>query len=682
MTAIVSVRARFFTGSIGAVAVFLIAFLSFYYDSVQKNVAEINAHASVIANEVWAVDRGGVGGYLALISRLDSYRSISVVGPDGIVFASATGQPLSHWAEILFASHLLLVKEMRTEILHQGVPIGTLVAEKYIRILGPGFLIFLFSLILATIFVFAHDLVVTRRFLQKRLFFKMEKLDESERRFEELVNSLPEMVLETDLAGHIIYCNYIAESRFGLAGRDKALYFGLFIEEQREQLEERFRLALRGQDIGLRKLQAKDCDGRVFPLLVRCSPCYREGVAVGMRVLGIDISERVALRRRIEHGRRMEELGLMTGGAAHELKNILSGVVGYSDLLLIELASDAKERSVVAAIKTAGLQAANLVSDLLTVVRGGGGLFRQNRDINIILGEYFSSAECLRLRDGNSHVHYSLQLAREPLWISCSEEHILKIVMNLLVNATEAIEGTGAVQIKTSIEECTQPFFCQNMSMAEGTYVCLQVQDDGILDESRRHIFEPFYSKRVQGKNGTGLGMALVWSVVADHDAGIRISRADLGGKIEVFFPLVVAGTGDTSLIMGTDAEPSCGNGEVILVVDDEIGQCELAMKMLSFLNYSVHCATSSEQALSCLDRHRVDLLLLDMGPGIDGREICARVFANSPEQKTIITTGHGGIDDMEDLQGLEISGVVGKPYSVGNMASVVSAALASCRNE
>ena len=210
------------------------------------------------------------------------------------------------------------------------------------------------------------------------------------------------------------------------------------------------------------------------------------------------------------------------------------------------------------------------------------------------------------------------------------------------------------------------------------------MQDDGISNELQENIFEPFYSKRVRGKNGTGLGMALVWSAVADHDAGIRISRADFGSRIEIFFPMVEAGAGDTALITATDAEPCHGNGEIILVVDDEIEQCELAMKMLSLLNYSVHCVTSGEQALAYLERHRVDLLLLDMvmSPGMDGRETCAKVLASNPEQKTIIVSGHVATGDMEEIQGLEICGFVQKPYTLGKMASVVSAALASRQYE
>jgi CheY-like chemotaxis protein len=215
----------------------------------------------------------------------------------------------------------------------------------------------------------------------------------------------------------------------------------------------------------------------------------------------------------------------------------------------------------------------------------------------------------------------------------------------------------------------------------QGDYAVLSVSDDGvgIAPEDLKRIFEPFYSKKVMGRSGTGLGMAVVWGTVKDHEGYIDVvSNPDRGTTFELYFPV-------TREIRATEIE-SCaleeleGNGQTILVVDDVPEQREIAVSILSRLNYKVESASSGEAAVDHLQANHVDLLILDMimDPGMDGLDTYREVLKINPNQKAIIASGFSENDRVHEAQRLGAGQYVKKPYTLQHIGMAVKAELGS----
>lgn len=382
------------------------------------------------------------------------------------------------------------------------------------------------------------------------------------------------------------------------------------------------------------------------------------------------------MEAKLQRARKMEALGLMAGGVAHDLNNILSGVVGFPDVLLMSLPEDSALRKPVEIIKDSGRRAGAVVADLLTVARGATGK-REAAVLNTLVRDYLASPEYLALAARHPQIECATRLDPNLPPILCSPVHIGKCIMNLVSNAMESIEGPGHVIIATAREMVAEPAARQN-NVSPGEYVVLSVSDSGkgIKEQDLEHIFEPFYSKKVMGVSGTGLGLAVVWNSVADHGGMIRVDSSSRGTTFYLSFPVA-------ALVMGekrTETAPLdlSSRGETILVVDDEPILRELAAALLQRLGYTVFCVSSGEQAVARLREQPADLVLLDMmmEPGINGLETYREILQFAPLQKAIIVSGFAESDDVKAVQALGAKRFVKKPYSLEQLGRAVRAEL------
>ncbi len=387
--------------------------------------------------------------------------------------------------------------------------------------------------------------------------------------------------------------------------------------------------------------------------------------------------EKKAMEYRLQRSQKMEAIGLMAGGVAHDLNNILSAVVGYPELLLLDLPKESKLRQPLTAIKEAGERATAVVADLLTVARGVASV-KEPKDLNVLVLEYWESPEFLKLQSRHPHVRFKRQLAAVLPAILCSPVHVKKSIMNLVTNGAEAIELAGTVTLSTRSLTLEQKWADEH-GLELGEYVVLSVLDTGggIPEKDLDHIFEPFYTKKVMGNlSGTGLGLSVVWTTMQDHKGAVVVSRSEDITTFDLYFP----STDKTILIpdQHTRERDLPGSGEEILVVDDEPSQRELAMNLLPLLGYRVVCQDSGEKALSYLQDHHVDLVLLDMlmDPGINGRQTYERMLEINPGQKAIIVSGFSESDDVKAALHLGASSFIQKPYSIDQLSHAIKQAL------
>ncbi|MCX5855632.1 MAG: response regulator, partial [Deltaproteobacteria bacterium] len=259
-----------------------------------------------------------------------------------------------------------------------------------------------------------------------------------------------------------------------------------------------------------------------------------------------------------------------------------------------------------------------------------------------------------------------------------SPVHLSKTIMNLLSNAAEATAGKGAIHIATNNCYVDKPISGFD-TVKEGEYATLMVQDEGIgiSQDSVERIFEPFYSKKVLGRSGTGIGMAVVWGTIKDHKGYIDVrSVEEKGTTFTLYFPVTREEIIKKQPITAIDDYK--GMGENILVVDDVAEQREIASMILTRLDYKVMTVSSGEEAVDYVMNQPVDLVVLDMimDPGIDGLETYRRILALRPGQKAIITSGFSETDRVKEAQRLGARTYIKKPYLMEEIAAAVRNAL------
>ncbi len=499
-----------------------------------------------------------------------------------------------------------------------------------------------------------------------------EALRESEEKYRQLSDSLPQIVFETDEKGNLTFTNRVAFDILGYTREDfeKGLNaLQMLIPEDHDRALKNIQRVLKGEKSGGTEYTALTKDGRRYPAMVYTTPIIGEGKSVGMRGIVVDLTEVKRAQKALLEGEekvarssKMEAIGTMAGGVAHDLNNILGGLVSYPELLLLQLPEDSPLRKSILTIQRSGEKAAAVVQDLLTLARRSV-VVTEVVNLNDVVDEYLKSPEHERLQSYHPTVHMETHLEKESLNILGSSTHLSKTVMNLVSNAAEAMSEGGALTVSTENRYIDRPVRGYD-DIKEGDYVVLTVSDagTGIASDDMEKIFEPFYTKKKMGRSGTGLGMAVVWGTVKDHKGYIDVQSTEgEGTTFTLYFPVTRKLVEKKSEISLKDC---MGKGEEILVVDDVEEQRKIASGMLKELGYSVVSAPSGEEAVEYLKTNKVDLLVLDMimEPGMDGLDTYKKIIEIHPGQKAIIASGFSETDRVKEIQRLGAGAYIRKP--------------------
>ncbi len=435
---------------------------------------------------------------------------------------------------------------------------------------------------------------------------------------------------------------------------------------------------------GLRK------NGSKFPMEIRARAMEYYGKTASVVAIR-DISARkkaeqdkLELLKQLARASKMEALGLMAGSVAHDLNNILSGIVSYPELILMDLPQDSRLRKPIETIQKSGRKAAAVVADLITIARGTTNK-KKTLSLNWIIKEYLASAEYLELKARHPHVKITTELDPELLYIHCALIHINKVLMNLVLNAAEAIEGAGLITITTRNRYIDHPLKGYD-EIAPGEYVLLTVSDNGpgISQKDLERIFEPFYTKKVMGRSGTGLGLAVVWNTVKDLNGGINLITSEQGTSFQLYFPACRDKAMKTDSMENITLEEITGHGEKILVIDDDDGQREIACDLLNRLGYNAEAVNGGNAGVDYLKKKTVDLIVLDMimEPGINGLETYRQINKQRPGQKVIIASGFSHTLDVKEAQRLGAGHYLEKPYTIKAIGAAVKEALSRDEGE
>lgn len=390
--------------------------------------------------------------------------------------------------------------------------------------------------------------------------------------------------------------------------------------------------------------------------------------------------ERSRLESELLRAEKMEMLGRLAGGVAHDLNNVLSGIVSYPDLLLFKLPPDSEMRGPLQNIRRAGRRAAVIVQDLLTLARREISL-RENVQLNDMVREHLQSPEFITLQKNYPKVSVEIRLAPDLLNLSGSPVHLEKAIMNLLINSFEAIEQEGTVLLVTENRYVDTPIKGYDTTVP-GKYVVLTISDSGvgIPQEKLQKIFEPFYTSKVMGRSGTGLGMTVVWGTVKDHGGYLDVkSSPGRGTTIAVFLPALQDEADQLPKLQFLPEIAKQGNGEMMLLVDDDSEQRLLGNSILTALGYTTAEVSSGEKAIDFLKDNAVDLVFLDMimEPGLDGLDTYKRILEIWPQQKVIIVSGYSETERIKKAIELGVRSYIRKPYTLEELAATIHRELA-----
>jgi PAS domain S-box-containing protein len=462
------------------------------------------------------------------------------------------------------------------------------------------------------------------------------------------------------------------------AGRLRGMDVSRLVAPQLRDPEAFLRSFVPLRDVGARVVVDDELalrDGRV---LRRFSAQIRDESdrCLGRMYLLEDITERTRLDRQLRQSQKMEAIGRLAGGIAHDFNNLLTVIRSYSDFLLEDMSEADARREDVGEIRTAADRAAALTKQLLGFSRAKPAAVT-TLDLNATV----SGLEKMLARLIGDHVTVTMRLAPSLPPIRCDVGGLEQTIVNLVVNARDALPSGGTISLATSLVRLDEPRRATIGELSIGEYVALSVSDDGhgMDDATRVRVFEPFFTTKEVGQ-GTGLGLATVYGSLQQCGGDIEVvSAPGSGTTFTLYFPALATaeGAGDTE---GARSEGLHGS-ERILVVDDEPSVRRLAARLLASRGYRTVEAGSPEEALRFVDGNggAFDLLLTDIVmPGMSGRELAVRLRERQPSLHVMYMSGFTADAFARPMEPEEV--FVGKPFTPEQLLRSVREALARKR--
>lgn len=365
------------------------------------------------------------------------------------------------------------------------------------------------------------------------------------------------------------------------------------------------------------------------------------GEIIGVTGLAVDVTERASLEQKLREAQRMEAIGRLAGGVAHDFNNILTVIDGYLDLAIGELDQDHPTRPDLEAVREASARAGAVTGQLLAFSRRQV-LRPQVLELNGVVRDMQTMLR--RLIGEDLELRVQLDPAARPVEVDPGQ--IQQVVLNLVVNARDALPDGGVITITTGTERIDDAAAAQYPYAVEtGSYTRLAVHDTGggIPPEALQQVFEPFFTTKEKGK-GTGLGLATVYGIVKQSGGYIWADSDEAGTTFRVYLPAVAPDARQPERAAGTAREQPEDGGETILIAEDEDAVRSLSRRILERRGYTVLVARDGEEALGICADHAggIDLLLTDVVmPRMSGRELAERVAALEPDMRVLFMSGY-----------------------------------------
>jgi PAS domain S-box-containing protein len=414
-------------------------------------------------------------------------------------------------------------------------------------------------------------------------------------------------------------------------------------------------------------------DGARFPVEYWSHPVKENDDITGAVVTFIDISQRRHLEEQLLHAQKMESIGRLAGGVAHDFNNLLTPIMGYSEFLKMDLPENSPATAKVDNILKAADKARTLVQQLLSFSR------KQILDMKILdLNQVIISFTEILRRTIPENIEIHFNLMADTCGIRADMQQLEQIIMNLVVNANDAIVGNGIISIETAVVSLDSEYCRQREGVTPGRYVMLAVTDNGsgMDKETLANIFEPFFTTKGVG-SGTGLGLATVYGLVKQHGGNIWVySEPGRGTTFKIYFPIIDDMPVDAQTETSRQVTFPKGKGTILLVEDNAMARA-MVHELLGMHGFEVIVAEGPKQALQMIEDQQMELLVTDVVmPDMTGPELYELLLKSHPDLKVLFMSGytsnvivHHGILD----EGINF---IQKPFAVNEFAERVKAVL------
>jgi PAS domain S-box-containing protein len=493
-----------------------------------------------------------------------------------------------------------------------------------------------------------------------------KKMKESEERFRNLTDNSPDIIYQLNLDGAFTYVNPAWQEILGhsineLLGNS----FNKFLLEDDREI---FTYILK--NIISTKLIMRDHNfimkskkGLSHHITFTGAPDFdAEGHIIGIVGTLKDITKLRSMETQLLHASKMEALGTLTGGIAHDFNNIIQAIMGYNQLMLSERNGDETDTIYLKSIAELTQRSRELVRQLL--------LFSKKVDPHskaVNINDEIKSMNNLLAKSISKMIEIKINLDEDVSLIDADSDQMGQIIMNLVINARDAIGERGTIVITTNNLALTTNKIISGVNIPSGKYVELAVSDNGcgIEKQNVQHIFEPFFTTKEVGK-GTGLGLAVVYGIIKNHGGYISCeSKLDEGTTFRVMFPSSVATKAPKAVEARPKAIPT--GTETLLLVDDEKSILDTVRDTLSFYGYKTLTAETGEQAIDIYQakKGRIKLVILDLiMPGKGGKKCLIDLLTINPHAKVLMTSGYSSFQQIEELNSIGACGFINKPYS------------------
>jgi PAS domain S-box-containing protein len=506
-----------------------------------------------------------------------------------------------------------------------------------------------------------------------------QSLRDSERKFRDLAELLPGIVLESDLDGSLTFINQagLAALQYGIDDIKAGLNLRqVIIEKDHEQLFDNIsNAAVRNPQVGT-EFTAIRKDGETFPVLAYSSPVHDGDQFVGVRGVALDISQQKILEQHVTQSSKLEAIGTLAGGIAHDFNNILSAILGYAELSLSEDTLQEEDRQNLEAVHQAALRAKDLVKQILMFSRRGLEK-REAIQIHLIVEEAVSLVG--KAIPASIQIKTNIDPQAGSVLVDATQIH--QIIMNLCTNAYHAMmDRGGQLEVILKRSEVDSATAAKYPNLKSRTCVVIEVRDTGAGIEPAylEKIFDPFFTTKEPGK-GTGMGLSVVHGIVTGYGGAIEVdSELGTGTTFRVLLPLSEDEPQDHP---APKEDFPLGRGERVLFVDDEPLLAAMGQKLLESLGYEPSTLSSAQSALELFQAapESFDLIITDQTmPGFSGTFLAQEAMRSRPGIPVILCTGFSDSIDQQEVKELGINHFLLKPVTIKTMAETIRRALDS----
>lgn len=486
-------------------------------------------------------------------------------------------------------------------------------------------------------------------------------LEEKSTFLESIIEAEPECVKLVSAAGTLLDMNQAGLDMVGAASRDEVVgksIYDLIAEEDRERFID-FNRSVCGGEGGELRFDVMALDGTRRSMETVAVPLAKPGASDEIMHLAItrDMTQRRMLEEQLRQAQKIEAIGQLAGGVAHDFNNLLTAIICPAEVALMKLDPNHPATVELAEIKATGTRAARLTEKLLTFAR------RQvTKPQAISLAEVLAGLREMLDRLLGETIDLQFNIESKTGTILADRGHIEQVVLNLVVNARDAVECAGSIEISLKDKTVSVPTAAR-LGCAPGPTVVLNVADDGvgIPPEVLPRIFDPFFTTKAP-ERGTGLGLSTCYGIVRQLGGAIDVySELDVGTAVSVYIPIQ---PGEPTPV-DTECTPGPGRVASIVVAEDEPAVRKALVRMLETFGHSVLQAENGEIALDIIRSHRdVDLVISDLTmPVMGGRELVSRLARELPHIPVLLTTGYLQPTAGEEQSGLDHVAVLQKPF-------------------